>query len=110
MYSISECQKILLPQGAIYIGRSNKNQSVGYVELNPHTSLTLHNRPAVEKLTQVKNKCVMVIFWEKPTLVTLNEKDSVTIKPKDTWHIHSNPFDKISLTYWDFDGDIRDII
>ena len=56
MQPIEECQKIKLPQGAIYLGNSDEKRSVGYLELSPHTSLTLHNRPAIEKLTQVKNK------------------------------------------------------
>lgn len=53
----------------------------------------------------------MVIFWEnKSEIVVLTEKESFIIEPANTWHIHVNPFDKISITYWDFDGDIRKII
>ena len=35
MYPLEKCQKVELPQGAIYLGPSNKEQSVGYLELNP---------------------------------------------------------------------------
>src|SRR4051812_10154297 len=110
MYDIKKCQKVTLPQGAIYLGPSDINRSVGYLELNPHTSLTLHNRPAVERLTQVKKKCDMVIFWDRKPVTTLREGDTLTIEPAGTWHIHVNPYDEVSLTYWDFDGDIRKII
>lgn len=110
MFPIKKCEKIYLLQGVIYLGPSNENRSVGYLELNPHSSLTLHNRPAVEKLTQVKNKCTMIVFWDKKPLITLNEGNTLIIAPANTWHIHVNPFNEISLTYWDFDGDIRNII
>jgi len=110
MYSFAECQKILLPQGAIYLGPSDASKSVGYLELKSHTSLTLHNRPAIEKLTQVKNKSEMVVFWDKKPITILHEGDTFVIKPANTWHIHVNPFNEVSLTYWDFDGDIREII
>ena len=36
--------------------------------------------------------------------------DKLKIKPEGVWHIHSNPFDVTSLTYWHFEGDIRNII
>lgn len=39
----------------------------------------------------------------------LNPGNKLSI-PKGVWHIHANPFDKLSLTYWHFDGDIRKII
>lgn len=110
MYDIAKCQKIVIPQGAIYLGPSNKEKSVGYLELKPHTSLTLHNRPAVEHLTQVKNKCEMVVFWNKKPVTALNEGNRLVIKPAGTWHIHVNPYNQASLTYWSFDGDIRGII
>jgi len=116
MFPINQCQKIKIAQGFIYLGPSNERQSVGYLELNPKTSLTLHTRPAVEKLTQVKGKCDMIVFdgGNKPVnvggrIVLLNEEGKLVMKP-DTLHIHSNPYDEKSLTYWDFDGDIREII
>lgn len=111
MTSIEQCKKIKLEQGFIYLGPSNKKQSVGYLELNPKTSLTLHNRPAIEKLTQVKNKGQIVSYEnESGKIITLNEGDSYSISPAGTWHIHTNPFETVSLTYWDFEGDITEII
>ena len=111
MHSIDKCERIEIPQGALYLGPSNKKQSVGYLELKPHTSLTLHNRPAKEKLTQIKGSCIMVIYWAKPRkMITLEKGNTLLIEPARTWHIHSNPFDRISLTHWDFDGDITKII
>ncbi len=82
------------------------------LELKPHSSLTIHNRwGGIENLTQVKGSCVMTIF-DKPegTNYKLDEKDKLRIEPEGVWHIHSNPFDKPSLTYWHFEGDIRKII
>lgn len=112
MYDIKKCQKIEIEQGAFYLGESTKEKSVGYLELKPHTSLTLHNRwGGIENLIQVKGNCVMVIFDQpEGTNYKLDEGDKLKIEPEGAWHIHVNPFDKPSLTYWHFEGDIRKVI
>ena len=83
-----------------------------YLELNPHSSLDIHNRlGGIENLTQIKGSCVMIVFnVPHGNNHKLSEGDKLRIEPEGTWHIHSNPFDKISLTHWYFDGDIRKII
>jgi hypothetical protein len=112
VFSIEECKKIEIPQGAMYLGESTEKRSVGYLELNPHSSLTLHNRiGGIENLIQVEGSCVMIVF-SNPSGVnyTLNEGDTLRIDPEGVWHIHCNPFEKKSLTYWYFEGDIRHVI
>ena len=110
MFDIAKCEKVTIEQGFLYLGPSNKQQSIGYLELNPKTSLPLHHRPATEKLTQVKGKSVMVIFDSlQGKTVLLDVGNTVTMEP-NTWHIHANPFAETSLTYWDFDGNITHII
>jgi hypothetical protein len=108
MYPIEKCQKIW----NFYLWESNKERSVWYLKLEPHTSLDIHNRLWwIENLIQVEWECVMIVFdndtW---TNYKLLEWDKLSIKPEWTWHIHSNPFEKDSLTYWYFDWDIRDVI
>jgi len=112
MYPIKKCQKVTIDQGAFYFGPSTKEKSVGYLKLQPHSSLALHNRlGGLETLTQVKGKCVMVIFDKsKGTNHLLKQGEKLTIKPEGVGHIHVNPFDKTCLTYWHFDGDIRKVI
>ncbi|MFC1627215.1 hypothetical protein ACFL18_01500 [Patescibacteria group bacterium] len=112
MYPIKKCQKVKIDQGAFYLGESTKEKSVGYLKLKPNSSLTLHNRwGGIENLTQVKGKCIMVIFDKSEgTNHLIKKDDKLSIKPEGVWHIHSNPFDQHSLTYWHFDGDIRKII
>jgi len=112
MYDIKKCQKVKIAQGAFYLGESTKEKSVGYLELKPHSSLTIHNRlGGIENLIQVKGSCVMILFDNpKGTNHELNKGDKLSIKPEGVWHIHANPFDKPSLTYWHFEGDIRKII
>lgn len=112
MYDIKKCQKVKIEQGAFYLGESDKEKSVGYLELKPHTSLTLHNRlGGIENLTQVKGSCVMIVFDNpKGTNHRLDKRDKFKIEPEGVWHIHVNPFPKKSLTYWHFEGDIRKII
>lgn len=112
MYNIEKCQKVSMDQGAFYLGESDEEKSVGYLELKPHTSLNIHNRlGGIENLTQVEGSCVMTIF-DTPdgTNHKLNKGDKLRIEPEGVWHIHSNPFDATSLTYWHFDGDIRKIV
>jgi hypothetical protein len=101
-----------MEQGAFYLGESTEEKSVGYLELKPHTSLTIHNRlGGIENLTQVEGECVMIVF-DVPTGSNhhLKKGDELKLVPEAVWHIHSNPFDNPSLTYWHFNGDIRKII
>lgn len=112
MFDKNKCDKVIIEQGAFYLGESTKEKSVGYLELEPHKSLTIHNRwGGIENLTQVEGSCVMIVF-NKPEGTThkLDKGDKLRIEPEGVWHIHSNPFDKKSLTYWHFEGDIRKII
>lgn len=112
MYDIKKCQKVEIEQGAFCLGESTQEKNVGYLELKPHTSLTIHNRPGgIENLTQVKGSCVMIIFDKAAERNHFFDKnDKLNITPEGMWHIHSNPFDNTSLTYWHFEGDIRHII
>ena len=112
MTDISKCERVVTEQAVFYLGESNEQYSDGYLELAPHTSLTIHNREgSIENLTQSSGKCVMIVFdTEQGTNHLLHEGDGLTIKPEGAWHIHSNPFDETSITYWKFDGDIRNVI
>ena len=100
-----------LSQGKILIAFSDKNLSVGTLQLNPKQELVKHNRPALESLFQLKGSCVMKVFGENEEVkdVTLNEGDSLDIPPNQ-YHIHSNPYDDISITFWKASGDITEII
>lgn len=112
MYDIKKCQKVEIEQGAFYLGESTEEKSVGYLELKPRTSLGIHNRTGgIENLTQVEGSCVMVVF-DKPDATNhkLDKGDKLRVEPEEVWHIHSNPFENTSLTYWHFEGDIRKII
>lgn len=112
MYDINICQKVEIEQGAFYLWESTEEKSVWYLELKPHTSLAIHNRiGGIENLTQVDGDCVMIIF-DSPsgTNHKLSQGDKLPIKPEGVWHIHSNPFDDTSLTYWHFEWDIRHVV
>ncbi len=100
-----------LPQGKIMIAFSDKNLSVGTLDINPERELPKHNRPVVESLFQVKGKCVIKLFEDDGSVkdVVLDEGDSIDISPLK-YHVHSNPFDEVSVTFWRANGDITGII
>ena len=104
-------EKYGLQQGNIMIAFSDKSLSVGTLEINPKQELAKHNRPVPESLFQVKGKCMMKLFGEDGTVneVVLNEGESIDIPPLK-FHIHSNPFDDASVTFWKASGDITGII
>ncbi len=100
-----------LAQGNIMIAFSNKNLSVGTLEIEPKKELAKHNRPVLESLFQIKGKCMMKLFGGDGSVkeVVLNEGESIDIPPLK-FHIHSNPFDENSITFWKASGDITEII
>jgi quercetin dioxygenase-like cupin family protein len=104
-------EKYNLEQGNIMIAFSDKNISVGTLEIKPKMELTKHNRPVLESLFQLKGKCLMKLFNEDNSIkeIILNEGDSIDI-PTYKYHIHSNPFNETSITFWKANGDITEII
>jgi len=104
-------EKYNLTQGNIMIAFSDKNLSIGTLEINPQQELTKHNRPVLESLYQIKGKCVIKLFEDDGSEkeVILNEGESIDI-PSLQFHIHSNPFDETSITFWKASGDITEII
>jgi len=108
---LENCEMIVLPQGVIYLGPSDKNQSVGFLKLNPHRKLTKHNRPVDEKLKQISGDCTIELY-DKDRLSQEKElrQEEELIIFANQYHVHKNPTGKESLTYWQFDGDITKII
>lgn len=104
-------EKYRLEQGNIMIAFSDKNLSVGTLEINPRQELAKHNRPVLESLFQLKGKCMIKFFDEDKTVkeIVLNEGESIDIQPFK-FHIHANPFSETSLTFWKASGDITEII
>ncbi len=100
-----------IPQGRIMIAFSDKNLSVGTLEINPKQELSKHNRPVSESLFQVRGKCVMKLVEDDGGIkeVILNEGDSLNIHA-EKYHLHTNPFDEVSITFWKASGDITKII
>jgi quercetin dioxygenase-like cupin family protein len=104
-------EKYDLEQGNIMIAFSDKNLSVGTLEINPQQELAKHNRPVLESLFQLKGKCVIKFFEDEKIIkeVVLKEGQSIDIQPLK-FHIHANPFDETSVTFWKASGDITEII
>ena len=100
-----------IAQGKIMIAFSDKNVSVGTLHINPKQELSKHNRPVMESLFQLKGKCVMKVFDGDACIkeTVLNEGESIEF-PQEQFHIHSNPFDEESVTFWKASGDITKII
>lgn len=100
-----------LPQGKIMIAFSDKRLSVGTLHINSGQALAKHNRPVPESLFQIKGSCVMKLFGEDGSTkdVVLKEGESLDIPPKK-FHIHSNPYNEPSITFWKASGDITKIL
>ena len=98
------------PQGKIAIENSDKKSSKGYLLLNPKAELEKHNRPVDEHLIQIEGSSSIKLFKnDEITEITMKEGDALII-PTNKFHIHSNQGNKISITMWEFPGDITSII
>jgi quercetin dioxygenase-like cupin family protein len=100
-----------LPQGKIIICFSDKNLSIGLLELNPKQKLPRHNRPVAEELLKISGTCKIRLFDEGNMVkeIALAEYGSLEI-PANQFHIHVNPTTQRSLTLWKFRGDITKIL
>lgn len=99
-----------LPQGKIIVSFSDKNLSIGLLELDSYQELEKHNRPVNEELVQISGSCLIKLYNnELVEEVILNEGEKLVI-PANQFHIHSNPSNNKSITLWKFEGNIVDII
>jgi hypothetical protein len=104
-------EKYKIPEGYIMIAFSDQNLSVGILEVDPEKELTKHNRPVLESLYQIESSCMMKLFGDDGVIeeVILKEGESLDIPPQK-FHIHANPNNEKSITFWKASGDITEII
>ncbi len=104
------CEVYKILQGKIIIIFSNKNLSIGLLELNPKKELPSHKRPEIEELIQISGSSIIKVFNNrKEKTIKLGENEKIKI-PAEQYHIHSNPTNKKSITFWKFKGNIIKII
>ncbi len=95
-----------LPHGRIIVEECNEKKSRGRLELNPGAKLEPHTRPVAERLEQLDGKSERIVDGKK---VVMTPGNRIEIPPGQL-HVHSNPFPEKSVTNWEFDGDIREVI
>ncbi|MDD5621322.1 MAG: hypothetical protein PHS27_01910 [Candidatus Pacebacteria bacterium] len=100
-----------IPQGKMIISYSDKNISIGLLELNANELLPKHNRLVKEELTQIYGSSIIEIFDEDNSSqkIILKAGDNLEIQ-EGKFHIHSNNSEDVSITLWKFEGDIANII
>ena len=96
----------LLPHGKITVEECTRKRSRGFLALNPGASLEPHTRPVTERLEQIEGRSERVVEGER---VVMKPGDKIEIPPGQL-HVHSNPFKRKSVTRWEFDGDITEVI
>ena len=98
-------------KGTIFTLHSTKEVSFGLLKLPQKTALPAHNRPVLERLIQVQGKCMMKLMKNgKVSKEIVMKEGSVLRIPRNQYHIHTNPFNEVSITVWKFDGDITKTI
>ena len=94
---------------------SDSQLTTGLLIMQPGAALAKHNRPlGFENLLQISGKCKTTVYnvqnerkMEKE--VEMSPNDLVQMA-KGQWHIHANPFDKESVTFFKLVGDITEIM
>ena len=83
--------------------------------MQPGTALAKHNRPlGFENLMQISGRCLTTVFNEAypesiEKEVEMFSGDLVQMA-KGQWHIHANPFEQESITFFKLVGDITEIM
>ncbi|MEW6610052.1 MAG: hypothetical protein AB1352_00270 [Patescibacteria group bacterium] len=108
---LQDAERLLLDGYTVYIVSATRARSEGYLELPPGKEMQRHHRPAEERLKQVEGDCVVTIFDTigEPVVHELTRGTELII-PAMMEHVHANPYGKASLTHWQFDGDVMDVI
>lgn len=95
-----------------YFSHSDETFTTGVMLIPPDSALPKHNRPlAYENLIQLSGKCKITVFdtQDHGTDHILSVDDSFRME-KGQYHIHANPFDEPSLTFFKAEGDITEIV
>lgn len=100
-----------IQEGELIICHSDKDSSCGFLKLNGNQELEKHNRPVDEELVQLSGKSTIKLFNDRDMTkeIELTKGSKFTV-PANQYHIHSNNNDIESITLWNFEGDIVNII
>ncbi|OGL83659.1 hypothetical protein A3B36_01230 [Candidatus Uhrbacteria bacterium RIFCSPLOWO2_01_FULL_55_36] len=108
---LKDAERLDLNGPIVYVASSNRLKSVGYLELPPGTEAARTHRPVEERLTQAEGESLVTTFDESgnPVLNQMSRGSELRI-PAGVEHIHANPFGRVSITKWVFEGDVTEII
>jgi quercetin dioxygenase-like cupin family protein len=102
--------------GATFVfSYSDDKLTTGALILQPGAKLPKHNRPVgYENLTQLSGRSEMTVYdmtdEEKIEKVVELQNGEVLRMQRGQWHIHANPYDEISITFFKLVGDITEIM
>jgi quercetin dioxygenase-like cupin family protein len=95
-----------------YFSHSSSEFTTGVMMIPPGTALPKHNRPlAIENLVQLAGKCEMTTFddQDRPAVHVL-VVDATLSMGIGQYHIHANPYQEASYTFFKAVGDITAIV
>lgn len=102
-----------LTEARFCFSHSDESFTTGVLILKPDTELPKHNRPlALENLLQISGIAQLTLLDEKGSVeVSYDLRPGTTLHmKKGQWHIHSNPFEEESVTFFKAQGDITKIV
>lgn len=102
-----------LTEARFCFSHSDESFTTGVLILKPDTELPKHNRPlAFENLTQVSGISQLTLLDEQGTVeVSYDLRPGTLLRmKKGQWHIHSNPFEEESITFFKAQGDITEVV
>jgi quercetin dioxygenase-like cupin family protein len=94
-----------------YFSHSDKNVTTGLLILQPGAKLPKHQRPvSYESSVQISGKSRVMILKSDSEVdiertVMLSPGEQIRLE-KGHWHIHSNPFEEVSITLFKHIGDM----
>ncbi len=95
-----------IPQGRMFIVKSDKSMSAGFLELNTGSEIKEEARAVSEFLKQVKGASLVKLEDKEELLSPLEEFEI----PAGKSYTHSNSVGEISLTFWVLKGDVTGMI
>lgn len=95
-----------------FFSHSNSEFTTGVMVIAPNKELPKHNRPlAIENLIQISGQCVIKLFSDDVKFIEhiLTPQDYFQIS-QGAFHIHANPFNQESITFFRAQGDITEVM
>ncbi|GEM_PF-2971032 len=107
---LEDCDAYKLPEGILYIARSDQFMSMGFIEIETGQESTKKSRPVAGYFKQFEGSSSFRIFDKNGTIKEINLKKGEILKVDENHDYIIKSTGDECIIFWKFNGDVSEII